>query len=106
MTLAAVLLLVGTGVVAGTANTIVGSGSLATFPTLLALGLAPVTANATNTVGLVLGSVSGVVGYRRELRASRTGSAAWRSPPRPAAWSARSSSWSSRAPSSGSWCRS
>ena len=46
----------------------VGSGSLITFPTLLAIGLPPVTANVTNTVGIVFGSVSAVVGYRRELR--------------------------------------
>ena len=56
------------GIVAGTINTVVGSGSLISFPTLLAAGLDPVTANVTNTVGLVPGSVSGAVGYRRELR--------------------------------------
>lgn len=56
------------GLAAGAINTIVGSGSLITFPTLLALGLPPVTANVTNTVGLVPGSVSGAIGYRRELR--------------------------------------
>lgn len=55
------------GLLAGTANAIVGSGSLLTFPTLLALGYSPVVANVSNTVGLVFGSVSGVVGYRREL---------------------------------------
>src|SRR5579875_2964823 len=49
-------------------NTIVGSGSLLTFPTLLALGYPAVLANVTNTVGLISGSVSGAVGYRRELR--------------------------------------
>lgn len=49
-------------------NTIVGSGSLLTFPTLLALGYAPVIANVSNTVGLVAGSVSGAIGYRRELK--------------------------------------
>ena len=69
------------GFVAGTINTIVGSGSLVTFPTLLALGYPPVVANITNTVGLVPGSVSGAVGYRRELagqrrRATRLGIAA------------------------------
>ena len=58
----------GAGLVAGAVNTIVGSGSLITFPTLLALGLPPVAANVTNTVGLVPGVVSGVIGYRRELR--------------------------------------
>src|SRR5215471_17432280 len=52
---------------AGTVNTVVGSGTLITFPVLLAFGYAPVTANVSNTVGLVPGSVSGAVGYRREL---------------------------------------
>ena len=56
------------GLAAGAINTIVGSGSLLTFPTLLALGLPPVVANVTNTVGLVPGSVSGAIGYRHELR--------------------------------------
>lgn len=56
------------GVGAGTINTVVGSGTLITFPTLLAVGLPPVTANVTNTVGLWPGSVSGAWGYRRELR--------------------------------------
>ncbi len=59
------------GVVAGAVNTIVGAGSLLTFPTLLAVGLPPVLANVSNTVGLVPGSVSGVVGYRRELGGQR-----------------------------------
>ena len=57
----------GAGVVAGTINTVVGSGTLFTFPVLLAFGYAPVVANVSNTVGLVPGSVSGAVGYRREL---------------------------------------
>src|SRR5579875_1632640 len=52
-------------------NTIVGSGSLLTFPTLLALGYPAVLANVTNTVGLISGSVSGAVGYRRELAGQR-----------------------------------
>jgi uncharacterized protein len=56
------------GFLAGAINAIVGSGSLITFPTLLAIGLPPVTANVTNTVGIVFGSASAVVGYRRELR--------------------------------------
>jgi uncharacterized membrane protein YfcA len=55
----------GTG--AGTINTVVGSGSLITFPTLLAFGYPPVVANVTNNVGIVPGSVSGAFGYRREL---------------------------------------
>ena len=56
------------GLAAGTINTVVGSGTLITFPTLLAFGVPPVTANVSNTVGLVPGSVSGAIGYRRELR--------------------------------------
>ena len=55
------------GLAAGTVNTIVGSGSLITFPTLLAFGYPPVVANVSNTVGLVPGSASGAFGYRREL---------------------------------------
>ena len=55
------------GIAAGAINTIVGSGSLITFPTLLALGFSPVVANVSNTVGLVPGSVSGAWGYRAEL---------------------------------------
>lgn len=59
------------GVGAGTINAVVGSGTLITFPTLLALGVPPVTANMSNSLGLVPGSVAGAVGYRRELRGQR-----------------------------------
>jgi uncharacterized membrane protein YfcA len=60
------------GLAAGTINTVVGSGTLITFPTLLAFGVPPVTANVSNTVGLVPGSISGAIGYRRELVGQRT----------------------------------
>jgi uncharacterized protein len=60
------------GLGAGTINTVVGSGTLITFPVLLAFGYAPVTANVSNTVGLVPGSVSGAWGYRRELAGQRS----------------------------------
>jgi uncharacterized membrane protein YfcA len=56
------------GFAAGAINTVVGSGTLITFPVLLAFGYAPVTANVSNTIGLVPGSVSGAIGYRSELR--------------------------------------
>ncbi len=59
------------GLAAGTINTVVGSGSLITFPTLIALGYAPVLANVSNNIGLVPGSLSGVYGYRRELKGQR-----------------------------------
>ena len=55
------------GLAAGTVNTVVGSGTLITFPTLLALGYPPLVANVSNTIGLVPGSLSGIQAYRREL---------------------------------------
>ncbi|MGC4111883.1 MAG: sulfite exporter TauE/SafE family protein [Nocardioides sp.] len=66
--MAAVLL---AGMAAGTINAVVGSGTLITFPTLLAFGISPVTANVSNTIGLVPGVASGIVGYRRELVGQR-----------------------------------
>ena len=65
---AAVLL---AGVWAGTINTVVGSGTLVSFPVLVAVGLPPVTANVSNSIGLVPGSVTGAWGYRKELRGQR-----------------------------------
>src|SRR6202050_200102 len=59
------------GLGAGAVNTVVGSGTLITCPVLLAFGYAPVTANVSNTIGLVPGSVSGAIGYRRELAGQR-----------------------------------
>jgi uncharacterized membrane protein YfcA len=59
------------GIVAGTINTVVGSGTLFTFPVLLGFGYAPVVANVSNTVGLVPGSAAGAFGYRRELAGQR-----------------------------------
>ncbi len=60
------------GMAAGTINTVVGSGTLITFPTLLAFGVPPVTANVSNNLGLVPGSVAGAWGYRRELKGQRS----------------------------------
>jgi uncharacterized membrane protein YfcA len=59
------------GVGAGTINTVVGSGTLITFPVLLSVGYPPVLANVSNTVGLFPGSISGAVGYRAELGGQR-----------------------------------
>ncbi|WP_084792466.1 sulfite exporter TauE/SafE family protein [Mycobacterium sp. E136] len=56
------------GLGAGAINTLVGSGTLITFPTLVTLGYPPVTATMSNAIGLVAGGVSGTWGYRRELR--------------------------------------
>lgn len=55
------------GLWAGSINTVVGSGTLVTFPVLVALGYPPVTATTSNAIGLITGTITGAVGYRREL---------------------------------------
>lgn len=55
------------GLWAGTINTVVGSGTLVTFPVLVALGYPPVTATTSNAIGLISGSITGAWGYRKEL---------------------------------------
>ncbi len=72
MSLGEIVAIACAGLAAGAINTLVGSGTLITFPVLLAFGYAPVTANVSNTIGLVLGNVSGAVGYRRELAGQRS----------------------------------
>lgn len=57
------------GAAAGASNAIAGAGSLITFPTMVALGLPPLSANVTNTVGIVPGAVGGALGYSDLLRA-------------------------------------
>jgi uncharacterized membrane protein YfcA len=59
------------GLAAGSINAVVGSGTLVTFPVLLAVGLPPVTATVSNSLGLVPGNLTGAIGYRRELRGQR-----------------------------------
>jgi uncharacterized membrane protein YfcA len=59
------------GLAAGSINAVVGSGTLVTFPVLLAVGLPPVTASISNSLGLVPGNLTGAIGYRRELRGQR-----------------------------------
>jgi uncharacterized protein len=65
------LLVFAAGIAAGTINTVVGSGTLITFPVLLSVGLPPVTANVSNTMGLFPGSFVGAYGYRAELAGQR-----------------------------------
>lgn len=60
-----IILVAGAG--AGMINAVVGSGTLITFPVLIALGFPPITANISNNLGLVPGAISGTWGYRREL---------------------------------------
>lgn len=71
MSLTETVLLLLAGLAAGTVNTIVGSGSLITFPTLLAFGYPPLLANVTNNVGVLPGSFSGLAVSRQELRGQR-----------------------------------
>ncbi|QXG75962.1 sulfite exporter TauE/SafE family protein [Modestobacter sp. L9-4] len=59
------------GLAAGGINAVVGSGTLVTFPVLLAVGLPPVTATVSNSLGLVPGNLTGAIGYRRELAGQR-----------------------------------
>jgi uncharacterized membrane protein YfcA len=63
--------LLAAGLVAGAINAVVGSGTLVTFPTLLAFGYSPVLANVTNNIGVLPGSVSGAWAFRRELAGQR-----------------------------------
>lgn len=67
MSLAHLVLIVVAGFAAGAINSVVGSGTLITFPTLVALGLPPVTATMSNAVGMVPGGATGTWGYRAEL---------------------------------------
>ncbi|MGN6300123.1 MAG: sulfite exporter TauE/SafE family protein [Angustibacter sp.] len=59
------------GLAAGAVNAVAGGGTLISFPTLLAVGVPPVTANITSSVGLVTGYLGGAIGYRRELGGQR-----------------------------------
>lgn len=52
-------------------NAIAGGGTLVTFPALIALGIPPITANATSTVALWPGTMTSMWGYRRELQGAR-----------------------------------
>src|SRR5260370_34973349 len=68
---AEILAILAAAIAAGAINAVVGSGSLITFPTLLAFGFPPVVANVSNNIGLVPGNVSGSFGYRQELAGQR-----------------------------------
>jgi uncharacterized membrane protein YfcA len=65
-TLEIVMILIA-GIGAGTINAVVGSGTLITFPTLIAFGFPPVVATMSNAVGQIPGGLSASWGYRREL---------------------------------------
>ncbi len=71
MTLGQAALLSAAAVAAGVINAIAGGGTLLTFPALLAAGVSPVAANATNTLALWAGQLSGSFAYRQHLRETR-----------------------------------
>jgi hypothetical protein len=71
MSLLEMLAVAAAGLAAGAINAVVGSGTLVTFPVLLAVGLPPVTATISNSLGLVPGNLAGSLGYRRELTGQR-----------------------------------
>ena len=71
MDLADSIAILAAGIAAGAINASVGSGTLITFPVLIALGYAPLVANVSNNVGLVPGAIAGAFGYRRELSGQR-----------------------------------
>jgi uncharacterized protein len=58
----------GAGVIAGAVNTIAGAGSLLTYPVLVAVGLPPLSANVTNDIGVVPGNLTGLYGFRDDLK--------------------------------------
>lgn len=72
MTVWEALAILAAGLIAGGVNAVVGAGTLVTFSTLVTLGFAPLTANVSNTVGLVAGSVASSVGYRTEVKQQRS----------------------------------
>lgn len=68
MSLLEICIILVAGLWAGAINTIVGSGTLVTFPVLVSMGVPPVTATISNAMGLLAGNFTGAWGYRKELR--------------------------------------
>lgn len=65
------LLVAGAALIAGAVNAVAGGGTLLSFPALLLLGFPALTANVTNTIGLLPGYAGGSVAYRAELKVQR-----------------------------------
>lgn len=61
------LLILVAAIWAGAINAVVGSGTLVTFPVLVAMGVPPVSATISNAMGLIAGAFTGAWGYRREI---------------------------------------
>src|SRR5438477_8438267 len=69
MTSTETVALILTSAAGGAINAVAGGGTLLTFPTLLFFGTAPITANATSTLALLIGTSGSLYGYRRHLPA-------------------------------------
>jgi uncharacterized membrane protein YfcA len=72
-----ILVVLGAGLLAGTANVIAGGGTTVSFPILLWTGLPPQVANATNTLGLISGSLGGAWSYRARIRRQQGWALLW-----------------------------
>lgn len=68
MSLVHFLLLIAAGLGAGLTGSVAGLASLVSYPALLALGLSPLAANVTNTIGLLSNGPGSAAGARTELR--------------------------------------
>jgi len=68
---ATLALLSASSMAAGAINSVAGGGTVLSFPSLLAAGVSPVMANATNTIALVPGALSSAYGYRKEMGESK-----------------------------------
>jgi uncharacterized protein len=60
------ILIIGAGLIAGFINTLAGSGSLLTLPLLIFIGLPPNMANGTNRIAIMLQSLVGSIGFRKQ----------------------------------------
>lgn len=69
LTLAQIALLAASGLIAGAVNAIAGGGTFFTFSALIATGVPPITANATSSVAITPGNITGALAYHREIRA-------------------------------------
>ncbi|PNJ96858.1 hypothetical protein CEP14_07155 [Cylindrospermopsis raciborskii C04] len=64
-------LLFATSFIAGSLNAVAGGGSFITFPTLIFVGISPITANASNNTALWIASMASAGAYRRNLHIPR-----------------------------------
>lgn len=66
-----IILLIGSGFLAGVINSVAGGGTFFTFPALIFAGVSPISANVTSTIAVWPGAVSSAVAYRKQLRLKR-----------------------------------